>query len=269
MARGSAGLGAGRRVALLAALALGCGPGADADHDGWITPGDCDDRDPGVNPDQTEVPYDGIDQDCDGEDIVDQDGDGFVSVLAGGDDCNDYRKGVHPGGAETPYDGVDGDCDGRSDYDVDGDGDPARGYGGADCDDHDPDITSEDVDGDGFDPCSGDCDESDPERNRGAEPVCGNGVDDDCDGASDCALTGFLALADAPIEVRATAAFTDHGWSLAAAGDLTGDGRADLVATSRAAPTTSCCGPRATSPATRGASSSSPSRGPPSRTRGS
>ena len=136
MARGSAALPA---LALLA-LAVGCGPGADGDHDGWIEPGDCDDRDPETHPEAFEVPYDDVDQDCDGFDIVDEDEDGFDSVQAGGDDCNDYRPDVHPDAHDTPYDGTDADCDGASDYDVDGDGDLARGYGGEDCDDDDPTI---------------------------------------------------------------------------------------------------------------------------------
>jgi hypothetical protein len=60
----------------------------------------------------TEIPYDGIDQDGDGMDLVDVDGDGYASTLGGGDDCNDRDASVRPGAADTRRDGVDRDCDG-------------------------------------------------------------------------------------------------------------------------------------------------------------
>ena len=59
-----------------------------------------------------EIPYDGIDQDADGHDLVDTDRDGHASVLAGGDDCDDRRAWVHPDAWDAPGDRVDADCDG-------------------------------------------------------------------------------------------------------------------------------------------------------------
>lgn len=59
-----------------------------------------------------EMPYDGIDQDLDGFDLVDVDGDGEPSVLAGGGDCNDRDSRVHPDMRDARRDGVDNDCDG-------------------------------------------------------------------------------------------------------------------------------------------------------------
>ena len=56
--------------------------GFDSDGDGYYSQAecdfgdDCDDKNKTVSPNGTEVPYDGIDQDCSGEDWVDVDGDG-------------------------------------------------------------------------------------------------------------------------------------------------------------------------------------------------
>ncbi len=60
------------------------------------------------------------------------------------------------------------------------------GDGLADC--ADPDCTG-DADGDGYiaAPCGTDCDDTDPAVHPGAAEVCGNGKDDECDGAADCA----------------------------------------------------------------------------------
>ena len=70
----------------------------DQDEDGWIYEKDCNDLDETIHPEAEEVPYDSIDQDCDGKDLLDVDGDGFNcdgnkdGNCAGikGNDCNDY-----------------------------------------------------------------------------------------------------------------------------------------------------------------------------------
>ncbi|MCK6528038.1 putative metal-binding motif-containing protein [Myxococcota bacterium] len=72
--------------------------------------GDCDDADPTVSPGAVEVAYDGVDQDCDGRDLVDADGDGFPG--GGGPDCDDTDPAVAPGAEDLAGDGLDSDCDG-------------------------------------------------------------------------------------------------------------------------------------------------------------
>lgn len=94
---------------------------ADGDGDGFYDNVDCDDNDESINSAQTDVPYDGLDQDCSGADLTDVDGDGADAQLAGGSDCDDDDAAVHPGAPEVWYDGVDQDCSGGSDYDKDGD----------------------------------------------------------------------------------------------------------------------------------------------------
>ena len=59
-----------------------------------------------------EVPYDGLDQDGDGRDLIDVDEDGFIGVLAFGPDCADGDPEVHPGARDVPGDLLDADCGG-------------------------------------------------------------------------------------------------------------------------------------------------------------
>ncbi len=49
----------------------------DQDQDGYVFENDCNDQNPNIHPGAVELPYDGIDQDCDGYDLLDQDNDGF------------------------------------------------------------------------------------------------------------------------------------------------------------------------------------------------
>ena len=73
---------------------------------------DCDDASASRYPGATEVPYDGIDQDCSGFDLTDVDLDGYPAAEAGGDDCDDNDAAIHPGASETWEDGfTDNDCD--------------------------------------------------------------------------------------------------------------------------------------------------------------
>ena len=91
----------------------------DEDGDGHITEhlggDDCDDKNSEVSPTTLEIPYDDIDQDCSGEDLIDVDSDGYDSDDHGGDDCDDLNELVYPGAPDAVYDGVDQDCDGADD----------------------------------------------------------------------------------------------------------------------------------------------------------
>lgn len=81
----------------------------DEDEDGFSSDVDCDDNNPEVNPDQIEIPYNGIDDDCNlatFDDDLDQDG--FLLD----DDCNDENPNINPDSVEIPNNGIDEDCDG-------------------------------------------------------------------------------------------------------------------------------------------------------------
>jgi len=173
----------------------------DDDGDGWtVADGDCDDGDADVNPGETEVPCDGVDNDCfqATEDAPDHDEDGYTTC----EECDDSNSETNPGAPELVCDGIDNDCDPSTEDepDTDGDGssicldcdddDPGRYPGNTEihCDgtDNDCDVATEDEpdsDGDGTTVCD-DCDDQDPSAYPGNTETHCDGIDNDCDPSS-------------------------------------------------------------------------------------
>jgi hypothetical protein len=142
---------------------------------------DCDDGAARTNPAAFEIPYDGVDNDCDGSDLSDVDGDGADAIESGGDDCDDEDAAINPAATEVPYDGIDQDCrDGDAD-DLDDDGVPGAAAGGEDCDDADSEVYPGAVEtwADGF--TDNDCDgELEPvQLEYGSNVWAGRAEDDD------------------------------------------------------------------------------------------
>jgi len=171
----------------------------DADGDGFTeNTGDCDDTDFYINPEATETPYDGIDQDCDGSDLTDVDGDGYDAIVAGGDDCVDTDAGSHPGATEI-CDSLDNDCDGTIDEedatgctqwykDEDDDGYGVFADSGCFCGPS-GDYTADGTEG-------WDCEDEAPEVNPGVVDWAtyetpGGNWDWNCDGAEETESVGF------------------------------------------------------------------------------
>ena len=166
---------------------------------------DCNDADGAVNPGAAEV-CNGIDDNCDGNTdegvlstfYADADGDTYGDAgstteacsapegyVADNTDCNDGDGSINPGAAEI-CNGIDENCDGNIDEGVlttfyaDGDGDT---YG-------DDGMTAEACSApEGYVAMNGDCNDADAAVNPAATEVCGNGIDDDCDGYIDLTAT--------------------------------------------------------------------------------
>ncbi len=218
---------------------------------------DCDDTDATISPDATERCDDvDVDEDCDG--LVDDadsgaldpttwysdaDADGYgdpavttsacaapAAHVANAEDCDDTSAAVSPAADET-CDEVDDDCDGAvddadddvvgapswyTDADADGWGD---GVAAASCEAPAGAVADE-----------GDCDDTDDTVSPDAEEICGDGVDQDCNGAdASCSLEGAYGVADADLTLYGEGYRHYAGRSLAGGGDLDGDGYDDVL----------------------------------------
>ncbi len=167
---------------------------------------DCNDANAAVHPGAPEVCGDGLDNDCDGKIddgcssstttcYPDKDGDGYpassgsLEVVGsvcptgympartdGKWDCNDADPTIHPGAVEI-CDGKDDNCDGQIDenYFV---GTPCKGHLGV-CKQYTGVVECADAT---HIRCSVDAGGS---QSKATAEICGNGLDDDCDGVVD------------------------------------------------------------------------------------
>lgn len=171
--------------------------------------GDCNDTNATVYPGASEICNDGLDNNCDK--LIDQgydgDSDGYDKCDPVTPDCDDTNPNIHPNAPEG-CNGLDNDCvGGPASSEADADDDGYRFCAG-DCNDADPTIfpgapeicnaqddncdgslggDERDQDVDGVLACeqddlAADCDDTNPEVNPLQQEVCGNAIDENCDG---------------------------------------------------------------------------------------
>ncbi|MEZ4320354.1 MAG: MopE-related protein [Myxococcota bacterium] len=160
-------------------------------------PIDCAPMDPTVNPGAIEVPYNDIDEDCDGIRVMDVDGDGEAGGPTG-PDCNDGDPTIHTDALER-CNGIDDDCDGLVDdddledlvstdgfyVDEDLDGWPASLVPSPGCE-----AAPDRIPAGATSFQQADCDDTDDDVFPGAPEVLYDLVDDDCDGVALVDLDG-------------------------------------------------------------------------------
>ena len=160
---------------------------------------------------------------------LDGDGDGINTGELGGEDCDDDNPDIGPGATEV-CDGVDNDCDELIDAEDDDVVDAIEGHPDIDGDGYGDDSTTIlTCDLADLSDVGGDCNDLDASMNPGAMEVCGDGLDNDCDGTSGaCKWTGDTPISSADYVSYGTGVEDETAQSLAG-GDLNGDGYDDLV----------------------------------------
>jgi hypothetical protein len=120
-----------------------------------------------------------------GDYVNDIDGDGKKPFIDKGD-CNDNVGSIRPGNPEIPNNFRDDNCNGLADEDGQ----------------NNPSTDTMDRDGDGQSIAQGDCDDTLATVKKGGTEVCGDGLDNDCDGVADrSGTTGVCSPFDAAAEI--------------------------------------------------------------------
>ncbi|MFH0977668.1 MAG: putative metal-binding motif-containing protein [Candidatus Woesearchaeota archaeon] len=162
--------------------------GLDRDSDGFGQEVDCNDTNANIHPGAAEIPYNHIDENCDGFDLADSDADSFCKLGyviqnkalqcplepgSAGTDCNDNDANIHPSAQEIPYDSIDQNCDGKDTADVDADGYCKLGYT----------IMNRTLQCNLETGSTGtDCDDNSNNVHPGTTEILLNGIDENCDG---------------------------------------------------------------------------------------
>jgi hypothetical protein len=145
---------------------------------------------------------------------------GCVACPATEDTGHDCEAGTHWDGSACVPDEADADTDSDADGDTDTDSDTD-----SDVDDTGP----TDDDGDGWTIAGGDCDDGDRDVNPGEDEVCGDGVDNDCNGSdARCGLAGRIPLSEADAKLTGEDVSGGAGRRLVVQ-DINGDGIVDVL----------------------------------------
>jgi len=177
-------------------------PGSNYNNKGGVN-GDCNDNDPAVNSSAIEICGNGIDEDCNGADLI--------CELSG---CSDATACNYSSSTNVS----DGSCTYASAWYLDADADGYYISTSLSC--VSPGANYNSLGG-----VNGDCNDNNPEVNNAASEICGNGLDEDCNGSDlICAAAGCIDIS--ACNYNAAANVSDGSCSYASAWylDLDNDG---------------------------------------------